>query len=62
VDDEEHVTQLKLPPNVIHTPAGRSLADMMSDGDPASGRLSATEESLSIPKPVTIAFYARKQQ
>jgi 6-phosphogluconolactonase len=30
--------------------------------DPASGRLSATAESLSIPKPVTIAFYARKQQ
>jgi 6-phosphogluconolactonase len=30
--------------------------------DPASGRLSATAESLSIPKPVTIAFYGRKQQ
>ena len=30
VDDEEHVTQLKLPSNVIHTPEGRSLADMMA--------------------------------
>src|SRR5580658_11109245 len=28
VDDEEHVTQLKLPSNVIHTPPGRSLAEM----------------------------------
>ena len=37
VDDEEHVTQLKLPPNVIHTPAGRSLADMMADGELAAG-------------------------
>ena len=25
VDDEEHVTSLKLPPNVIHAPAGKSL-------------------------------------
>lgn len=37
VDDEEHVTQLKLPPNVVHTPAGRSLADMMADGELAAG-------------------------
>ena len=35
VDDEEHVTQLKLPPNVIH--ATRSLADMMADGELAAG-------------------------
>src|ERR1700729_3757153 len=33
VDDEEHVTQLKLPANVIHAPKGRSLADMMADGE-----------------------------
>jgi 4,5-dihydroxyphthalate decarboxylase len=33
VDDEEHVTQLKLPANVVHVPAGRSLADMMAAGD-----------------------------
>ena len=37
VDDEEHVTQLKLPPNVIHAPEGRSLADMMADGELAAG-------------------------
>jgi 4,5-dihydroxyphthalate decarboxylase len=32
VDDEEHVTELKLPSNVIHAPEGSSLADMMADG------------------------------
>jgi 4,5-dihydroxyphthalate decarboxylase len=32
VDDEEHVTALELPPNVIHAPAGQSLAGMMADG------------------------------
>jgi 4,5-dihydroxyphthalate decarboxylase len=37
VDDEEHVTQLKLPPNVIHAPGGRSLADMMADGELVAG-------------------------
>ena len=37
VDDEEHVTQLKLPSNVIHTPPGRSLADMMAEGELAAG-------------------------
>lgn len=37
VDDEEHVTQLKLPANVIRTPAGRSLADMMADGELVAG-------------------------
>lgn len=37
VDDEEHVTQLKLPPNVIHAPEGRSLADMMADGELVAG-------------------------
>lgn len=37
VDDEEHVTQLKLPPNVIHTPEGRSLADMMATGELSAG-------------------------
>jgi 4,5-dihydroxyphthalate decarboxylase len=37
VDDEEHVTELKLPPNVVHAPEGRSLADMMADGDLAAG-------------------------
>src|ERR671927_177307 len=29
VDDEEHVTSLKLPPNVVHAPPGKSLAGMM---------------------------------
>jgi 4,5-dihydroxyphthalate decarboxylase len=37
VDDEEHMTQLKLPVNVIHAPAGRSLADMMAGGELAAG-------------------------
>lgn len=37
VDDEEHVTQMPLPANVIHAPEGRSLADMMAAGDLAAG-------------------------
>ena len=36
VDDEEHVTQLELPTNVIRVPHGRSLADMMADGELAA--------------------------
>jgi len=32
VDDEEHVTTLKLPANVIHAPPGQSLASMMASG------------------------------
>ena len=37
VDDEEHVTQLKLPSNVIHAPEGTSLADMMASGELVGG-------------------------
>ena len=37
VDDEEHVTQLKLPPNVVHVPQGKSLAAMMA-ADALTGR------------------------
>ena len=37
VDDEEHVQALKLPGNVIHAPEGRSLADMMADGELSAG-------------------------
>ena len=37
VDDEEHVTQLKLPPNVIHAPANSSLSEMMEKGELAAG-------------------------
>jgi 4,5-dihydroxyphthalate decarboxylase len=37
VDDEEHVTQMKLPSNVIHTADGQSLADMMASGELAAG-------------------------
>jgi len=37
VDDEEHVTELKLPANVVHSPEGRSLADMMAAGELAAG-------------------------
>jgi 4,5-dihydroxyphthalate decarboxylase len=37
VDDEEHVTTLKLPPNVIHAPEGKSLAAMMASGELQAG-------------------------
>ena len=37
VDDEEHVAQLKLPSNVIHAPAGTSLAEMMAAGELVAG-------------------------
>jgi len=37
VDDEEHVTQTQLPGNVVHTVGGKSLADMMADGELAAG-------------------------
>jgi 4,5-dihydroxyphthalate decarboxylase len=37
VDDEEHVTQLKLPSNVAHAPSGHSLADMMAAGELVAG-------------------------
>src|SRR5438067_1880650 len=37
VDDEEHVTQLKLPPNVVHTADGQSLAELMAAGELAAG-------------------------
>jgi 4,5-dihydroxyphthalate decarboxylase len=33
VDDEEHVTQLPLPANVVYAPAGKSLARMMAAGE-----------------------------
>lgn len=37
VDDEEHVAALKLPPNVVHAPPGKSLAGMMADGEIQAG-------------------------
>ena len=37
VDDEEHVTQLKLPANVIPVPAGKSLVSMMASGEIQAG-------------------------
>jgi 4,5-dihydroxyphthalate decarboxylase len=37
VDDEEHVTSLKLPPNVVHAPDGKSLASMMASGELEAG-------------------------
>jgi len=37
VDDEEHVQALRLPANVIHAPAGRSLYEMMRDGEIVAG-------------------------
>lgn len=33
VDDEEHVTQLRLPSNVVHARAGQSLASMIDAGE-----------------------------
>jgi 4,5-dihydroxyphthalate decarboxylase len=37
VDDEEHVTTLKLPGNVTHAPPGKSLASMMASGELQAG-------------------------
>jgi 4,5-dihydroxyphthalate decarboxylase len=37
VDDEEHVTQLTLPPNVEHVADGKSLASMMASGEIQAG-------------------------
>jgi 4,5-dihydroxyphthalate decarboxylase len=37
VDDEEHVTSLRLPDNVIHAPPGKSLAGMMASGELQAG-------------------------
>jgi 4,5-dihydroxyphthalate decarboxylase len=37
VDDEEHVTTLKLPPNVVHAPEGKSLQSMMASGEIQAG-------------------------
>ena len=37
VDDEEHVTTLKLPPNVMHAPPGKSLQSMMASGEIQAG-------------------------
>lgn len=37
VDDEEHVTEMELPPNVVHAPEGRSLNAMMADGELVAG-------------------------
>jgi 4,5-dihydroxyphthalate decarboxylase len=37
VDDEEHVTTMKLPPNVIKAEQGKSLASMMADGELQAG-------------------------
>ena len=37
VDDEEHVTALKLPSNVSHCPEGSSLAEMMAKGELSAG-------------------------
>src|ERR1700726_3782856 len=37
VDDEEHGTALKRPPNVIHAEPGKSLASMMAGGELQAG-------------------------
>lgn len=33
VDDEEHVKSIRLPPNVVQAPQGRSLVDLMAAGE-----------------------------
>ncbi len=58
VDDEEHVTQLKLPSNVVHAPPGQSLVSMMASGalqaaftGPAGiGRAGAPKDGWDAPK------------
>jgi 4,5-dihydroxyphthalate decarboxylase len=37
VDDEEHVTTLRLPPNVVHAGPGQSLQSMMASGQIEAG-------------------------
>jgi 4,5-dihydroxyphthalate decarboxylase len=37
VDDEEHVSTLALPPNVVHAPPGKSLQSMMAAGEIQAG-------------------------
>jgi 4,5-dihydroxyphthalate decarboxylase len=37
VDDEEHVQDLTLPPNVVHAPEGASLVEMMAKGEISAG-------------------------
>jgi 4,5-dihydroxyphthalate decarboxylase len=37
VDDEEHVRELRLPPNVLHVPEGKSLASMIASGELQAG-------------------------
>jgi 4,5-dihydroxyphthalate decarboxylase len=37
VDDEEHVSTLKLSPNVVHAPEGKSLQSMMASGEIQAG-------------------------
>jgi 4,5-dihydroxyphthalate decarboxylase len=37
VDDEEHVSTLKLPANVVHAPQGKSLQSMMKTGEIQAG-------------------------
>jgi 4,5-dihydroxyphthalate decarboxylase len=37
VDDEEHVQELKLPPNVVQAPEGISLVEMMAKGEISAG-------------------------
>lgn len=37
VDDEEHVTQMPLPSNVVHAPEGKSLVKLMESGEIQAG-------------------------
>ncbi|WP_244480735.1 ABC transporter substrate-binding protein [Mesorhizobium sp. Root157] len=37
VDDEEHVQSLQLPPTVTHAPQGRSISELMAEGEIQAG-------------------------
>ncbi|MGH8781790.1 ABC transporter substrate-binding protein [Paraburkholderia sp.] len=66
VDDEEHVTSLRLPPNVVHAPQGQSLVSMMAEGSlqaaftgPAGlGRSGAPKEGWDASKAQQAPVYA----
>lgn len=65
VDDEEHVSSLRLPSNVVHAPEGKSLVGMMADGSlqaaftgPAGiGRSGAPKEGWDASKAVRAPDY-----
>ena len=60
VDDEEHVTQLELPPNVVHAAPGQSLVSLMAAGEIQAGFTAAAGIGRAgAPKPGWEAAQAR---